>query len=306
MHCEAIGTLVVFLDVSGSIYRYLDTLARFWTEVREAAHELKPDRVIVAQIDIQITDIAEYTADDLPDELEATGGGDTDFRPGFDWLDEQGIHPTVCLYFTDMLCSDYPDTEPPYPVVWCNWGPASQRLEPRTLGRAHRHRLISAPPVHPRPGPTTPSTRTGPGPHPGPSVSFATPKARQERTGCCAAAPSSFHRYRESPMSQIALRLVHGHPAPRHPADANTDPSDLSDDDLLARIIPDAHALLSKRRRPSRSARHLRRGARAPTPHRSPPLRHTARRRRARPPLRRKRRQPPASPSPLRTPPARR
>ena len=124
MHCEAIGTLVVLLDVSGSVYHYLDTLERFWTEVREASSELGPDRIIVVQVDTRVTDAAEYSAEELPDALEAKGGGGTDFRPGFDWLDAQGIHPTVCLYFTDMRCSDYPDAEPPYPVVWCNWGPA--------------------------------------------------------------------------------------------------------------------------------------------------------------------------------------
>ena len=52
------------------------------------------------------------------------GRGGTDFRPGFAWLDAQGIEPGVCLYFTDMECSDYPDAEPGFPVAWINWGPA--------------------------------------------------------------------------------------------------------------------------------------------------------------------------------------
>ena len=46
--------------------------------------------------------------DDLPDEIAIKGRGGTDFRPGFTWLDQQGIQPRVCLYFTDMECSDYP------------------------------------------------------------------------------------------------------------------------------------------------------------------------------------------------------
>ncbi len=41
-------------------------------------------------------------ADDLPDEIALRGQGGTDFRPGFEWLDEQGLRPGVCYYFTDM------------------------------------------------------------------------------------------------------------------------------------------------------------------------------------------------------------
>ena len=123
MHSEAMGTIAVFLDTSGSIYSYLDTLASFWTEVCEIAHELNPERVIVLQVDTRITDVAEYASQDLPEELEAKGGGGTDFRPGFAWLEAEGIEPACCLYFTDMECSSYPEAEPPFDVLWANYGP---------------------------------------------------------------------------------------------------------------------------------------------------------------------------------------
>ena len=62
----------------------------------------------------------------------AKGRGGTDFRPGFAWLDEQGIRPSVCLYLTDMLCSSYPDAEPAFPVLWVNYSepPADWNREP--------------------------------------------------------------------------------------------------------------------------------------------------------------------------------
>ena len=50
------------------------------------------------------------------------GRGGTDFWPGFAWLDEQGIEPGVCLYFTDMECSDYPEAEPGFPTLWVDFG----------------------------------------------------------------------------------------------------------------------------------------------------------------------------------------
>ena len=58
----------------------------------------------------------------VADEIAIRGRGGTDFRPGFAWLDENGIQPGVCLYLTDMECSRYPETAPRFDVLWCNWG----------------------------------------------------------------------------------------------------------------------------------------------------------------------------------------
>ena len=68
--------------------------------------------------------IAANPAGELPDSITIKGRGGTDFRPGFAWLHEQGVHPNCCLYLTDMECDSYPNTEPPYPVAWVNWLPA--------------------------------------------------------------------------------------------------------------------------------------------------------------------------------------
>jgi len=127
---EGIDTIAVIIDTSGSVPA--QTLAEFWTELREVAAETRPARVIVLQVDTALQDAAEYSPDELPDEITIKGRGGTDFRPGFEWLDEQGIQPGVCLYFTDMECSSYPEAEPPYPVVFCNWGtpPSDWNREP--------------------------------------------------------------------------------------------------------------------------------------------------------------------------------
>ena len=116
---EGIDTIAVIVDTSGSLPS--DTLAEFWAELREVAVEIKPESVVVLQVDAIVQDAAEYPPDDLPDEIVVKGRGGTDFRPGFEWLDEQGIQPAVCLYFTDMECSSYPEAEPPFPVIFCNW-----------------------------------------------------------------------------------------------------------------------------------------------------------------------------------------
>ena len=117
---EGIDTIAFIIDVSSSLPT--PTLAEFWAELREVAAEIRPERVIVLQVDTVLQDVAEYAADDLPDEIAVKGRGGTDYRPGFAWLDAQGIEPGVCLYFTDMECSDYPETEPAFPVLLCDYG----------------------------------------------------------------------------------------------------------------------------------------------------------------------------------------
>ena len=127
---EGMETIAVIIDTSGSLPA--ETLAEFWAELRGAAAEIMPESVVVLQVDAAVQDAAEYAPDDLPEEIMIKGRGGTDFRPGFEWLDEQGIQPAVCLYFTDMKCSDYPDTEPPFDVLWVNYSdpPSDRNHEP--------------------------------------------------------------------------------------------------------------------------------------------------------------------------------
>ena len=122
MHCEGIDTLAVLIDTSDSLDT--DTLATFWTELRAVAEALRPHTLAVVQVDTEVQEATVYRFGDLPETLTAKGRGGTDFRPGFAWLDREGITPDCCLYLTDMECDRYPDAPPPYPVLWCNWGPA--------------------------------------------------------------------------------------------------------------------------------------------------------------------------------------
>ena len=127
---EGIDAIAVIIDTSGSLPAR--TLADFWAEVREVASEIQPESVVVLQVDTAVQDAAEYSPSDLPDEIVLKGRGGTDFRPGFAWLDEQGMRPGVCLYLTDMLCSSYPETEPPFDTIWVNYSdpPGDWNREP--------------------------------------------------------------------------------------------------------------------------------------------------------------------------------
>ena len=119
---EGMGTLAVIIDTSGSVDS--EALAAFWSEVREVAAEIEPERTVVLQVDAAVQDEEHYAPAELPERIVVKGRRGTDFRPGFERLAEQGIRPAVCLYFTDMDCDRYPETEPSYDVIWCDYSAA--------------------------------------------------------------------------------------------------------------------------------------------------------------------------------------
>ena len=118
---EGMDAIAIIIDSSGSVDR--DLLALFWSEIRNVAAEIEPERIIVLQVDAELQDEQHYHPHELPARIVVKGRYGTDFRPGFARLAEQHIRPAICLYFTDMDCSDYPDTAPDFPVVWVNYGP---------------------------------------------------------------------------------------------------------------------------------------------------------------------------------------
>ena len=142
MHSEGIDAIAIIIDTSASLPG--ETLALFWAEVREISAELQPDSIYVLQVDAVLQDAARYPAGELPDSITIKGRGGTDFRPGFAWLHEQGVRPGCCLYLTDMEVRQLPRNRAP---LSCGLGQlvSGRRAEPRTLGRAHRHRTGMTP-----------------------------------------------------------------------------------------------------------------------------------------------------------------
>ena len=120
---EGMGTLAVIIDTSGSVDG--DALAAFWSEVRAVAAEIEPERIVLLQVDAAVQDEEHYAPSELPERIVVKGRWGTDFRPGFARLAEQGIRPAVCLYFTDMDCDRYPETEPEFNVIWVDYGAAA-------------------------------------------------------------------------------------------------------------------------------------------------------------------------------------
>jgi predicted metal-dependent peptidase len=108
-------TIVVGIDTSGSIgQRVLDT---FFGELRGIIGDLQPARVYVVWCDAKVHKVDECENTEDVGGLKPAGGGGTDFRPVFDWIEEEGLQPDALVYLTDGLGA-FPDSAPRYPVLW--------------------------------------------------------------------------------------------------------------------------------------------------------------------------------------------
>jgi len=124
--------IAVVLDVSGSIKEA--ELNEFLAEVNAIKGQ--------TQAGITLHACDDKLADDGPWRYEAweeiklprsfNGGGGTDFRPAFAWIDALERAPDLIVYFTDAL-GEFPSLEPAHPVLWLVKGkaqvPWGQRIQ---------------------------------------------------------------------------------------------------------------------------------------------------------------------------------
>jgi predicted metal-dependent peptidase len=116
--CEGVGEICIAVDCSGSIN--VRQLGLFEAEVRSILAGQQPRLVHVLYFDTEVQKVETYQAGQ-PVKLAPIGGGGTDFRPCFRWLEERGITPQTLVFLTD-LWGTFPSDVPPYPVLWASTG----------------------------------------------------------------------------------------------------------------------------------------------------------------------------------------
>ena len=114
--CEGVGEIAIAVDCSGSINAR--QLGLFEAEVRSILAGQQPRLVHVLYFDTDVQKSETYHAGS-PIKLTPAGGGGTDFRPCFRWLEERGITPQTLVFLTDLWGS-LPEQAPPYPVLWAS------------------------------------------------------------------------------------------------------------------------------------------------------------------------------------------
>lgn len=129
---SAQADIVVALDTSGSVGS--DEMDEFLAEINALKGQVRA-RATLHACDAELAKDGPWLFEPweefkLPREFP--GGGGTDFRPVFDWVERQGRSPDLLLYFTDAE-GDFPKAEPPYPVIWLVKGkapvPWGQRIQ---------------------------------------------------------------------------------------------------------------------------------------------------------------------------------
>jgi predicted metal-dependent peptidase len=124
--------VAVAIDTSGSIKR--GEMEQFLAEVSAIKGQIRA-RVQLIPCDAEVAEGAPWTYEpweecELPDSIR--GGGGTDFRPVFTWLETSARMPDALVYFTDAE-GKFPKKEADFPVIWLVKGknkvPWGQRIQ---------------------------------------------------------------------------------------------------------------------------------------------------------------------------------
>jgi predicted metal-dependent peptidase len=113
---EGVGEIAIAVDCSGSVNAR--QLGLFEAEIRSILAGQQPRLVHVLYFDAAVQKVETYQAGQ-PVSLFPVGGGGTDFRPCFDWIQEHGVFPQTLVFLTD-LCGTFPREGPTYPVIWAS------------------------------------------------------------------------------------------------------------------------------------------------------------------------------------------
>lgn len=124
--------MVVAVDTSGSISD--EEIAQFMSEVDAIKGQVRA-RVTLLPCDTVLAEGAPWCFEpwepaDMPESV--SGGGGTDFKPVFRWVEQSGRQPDLLVYFTDAR-GLFPPQPPGYPTIWLVKGrekvPWGQRVQ---------------------------------------------------------------------------------------------------------------------------------------------------------------------------------
>jgi predicted metal-dependent peptidase len=110
---DALPPIVVVVDSSGSTLRVLPL---FQAELQSIVDEADPEATIVIMADAAVQRVDRFERGD-PIEFNVAGLGGTDFRPAFEYVDREQLHPACLIYLTDGD-GTYPDEPSDFPTLW--------------------------------------------------------------------------------------------------------------------------------------------------------------------------------------------
>lgn len=112
---EEMGKVVFAIDTSSSVDK--ETLKVFVSELKEASSLFKMP-VTIIHVDTKVKHVEELEEDSV---VTPIGGGGTDFRPPFKYIEENDIDCKALVYLTDGQCQKFAE-EPEHSVLWMIYG----------------------------------------------------------------------------------------------------------------------------------------------------------------------------------------
>lgn len=124
---DALNHLLFVIDNSGSITDRI--IESYLGEISGALDDGVADRLTVVYCDAAVNHVDEYLPGDLVTYNSKEGGGGTDFRPAFEWAQENAPDANCIVYLTDMLPSTWELPEMEAPVLWAAYLPAEMLMQ---------------------------------------------------------------------------------------------------------------------------------------------------------------------------------
>jgi predicted metal-dependent peptidase len=117
MRSDEMGDLIVLADTSGSVWGSPELLRQFASEI-EGIGEAFNAGVTIGYHDTEIQHVQKWHPQDGPLVLEAQGGGGTSHVQPLAWAEQQAGDSPCIVALTDLY-TEFPDTPPGLPVLWC-------------------------------------------------------------------------------------------------------------------------------------------------------------------------------------------
>lgn len=116
---EELPPIAIAIDTSGSIGN--DQLTQFFGEINGIL-SARPTKIYMVFCDAAVSEFYTVETDGVdevlePREFKITGGGGTDFRPAFTFIEEHCPDAVSIIYLTDMF-GVFPDEAPDKPTLW--------------------------------------------------------------------------------------------------------------------------------------------------------------------------------------------
>lgn len=115
LRSDEMPPVIVYLDTSGSTQPFM---AAFIAELQSVVDECQPERVYLVHTDTQVQAVEIFERGERIESVTPAGLGGTDFRPAFQWAEDEQLQPACAVWLTDGE-GRYPEFPPQYPVLWC-------------------------------------------------------------------------------------------------------------------------------------------------------------------------------------------